>query len=108
MTGVRGSRPSWFNWFPIQSNILSGFTQNDDDVLMVDIGGGRGHDLESFISKFPQIKGRFVLEDLPAVIDDTRDLNQRIEQVKHDFFNPQPIKGKIRHRLNIASLHLFD
>lgn len=107
MTGVRGGRPNWTNWFPIQSNILDGFSGTNEDVLMVDLGGGRGHDLDSFVSKFPEVKGRLILEDLPAVIDDAQNLNPRIEPVKHDFFKPQPIKGKIRCYLIVAILYPF-
>ncbi|PCH06272.1 Winged helix-turn-helix transcription repressor DNA-binding [Penicillium occitanis (nom. inval.)] len=56
-------------------------------------GGGKGHDLNKFITTVPDAKGRYVLEDLPVVIDDTYDRNPRIDAVKHDFFQEQPIQG---------------
>jgi hypothetical protein len=95
MTGVRGARPHWIQWFPIRERILNGASQDDKDVLLVDIGGGRGHDLHRFIETFSDTKGRFVLEDLPVVIDDYRGANARIEPLKHDMFTPQPIHGKV-------------
>ena len=101
MTGTpKGGRSHWVNWFPVRKHILDkapaqdGGGGDDDDatVLMVDIGGGRGHDLDSFIERFPDARGRFVLEDLPTVVADYQDANHRIEPVKHNFFDPQPIK----------------
>jgi hypothetical protein len=95
MTGVRGGRLNWVEWFPVQDRILAGHSHHEDrDVLLVDVGGGRGHDLNTFIQKFPDAKGRYVLEDLPAVIDDYQGANSRIEPVKHDFFKEQPIQGR--------------
>lgn len=93
MTGVRGSRPHWVHWFPVQEELINGSSGKDEDVLLVDVGGGKGHDLNKFITTFPDAKGRYVLEDLPVVIDDTYDRNPRIEAVKHDFFQEQPIQG---------------
>lgn len=93
MTGVRGGKPHWVNWFPIQDRLLEGIRSKASDVVLVDVAGGRGHDLHTFIQKFPNTPGRFVLEDLPAVIDDYRNLNPRIEPMKHDIRIPQPVKG---------------
>ncbi|RYP35043.1 hypothetical protein DL768_011019 [Monosporascus sp. mg162] len=93
MTGIRGSRPSWVEWWPVEARIFQGFVEADGNVLLVDIAGGRGHDVQAFKNKFPNQKGRLVLEDLPAVIDDVKQLDEDIERVKYDFFTPQPIVG---------------
>jgi len=66
-------------------------------VLLVDVAGGRGHDIQAFKKAFPNKKGRLVLEDLPAVIDDISELDEGIERVKYDFFTPQPIKGELKY-----------
>ena len=87
MTGVRGSRPHWVHWYPVQEELIDGSSGKDD------LGGGKGHDLNKFITTFPDAKGRYVLEDLPVVIDDAYDRNPRIEAMKHDFFQEQPIQG---------------
>lgn len=94
MTGVRGSRPHWVHWFPVQDELITGSSGQDEDVLLVDLGGGKGHDLNKFIETFPQARGRYVLEDLPQVIDDCHNRNSRIEALKHDIFQQQPIIGK--------------
>ncbi|RYP04173.1 hypothetical protein DL764_004624 [Monosporascus ibericus] len=93
MTGIRGSRPSWVEWWPVEAKVFQGAEEADGNVLLVDIAGGRGHDVQAFKNKFPNQKGRLVLEDLPVVIDDIKQLDEDIERVKYDFFTPQPIVG---------------
>ena len=94
MTGNRGSRPSWIEWFPVEHNVLRGAKEDDDAVLIVDVAGGRGHDLEAFRRNFPGAKGRMILQDLPGVIDGVRELDLRIERMAYDMFLPQPIEGE--------------
>ncbi|KAI9739069.1 MAG: hypothetical protein M1834_007281 [Cirrosporium novae-zelandiae] len=89
----RGSRPSWVDWFPVQQQLLNGFTGSDKDVLLVDIGGSRGHDLATFRARFKTIPGRLILQDQPHVIDAIEALDEKIERQKHDFFTPEPIEG---------------
>ncbi|KAF2472655.1 S-adenosyl-L-methionine-dependent methyltransferase [Lindgomyces ingoldianus] len=94
MTGVRAARPSWLDWWPVESQIFK-IELKDSDTLFVDVAGGRGHDLLNFKNKFPDKKGRLVLEDLPAVIDGIPTLDERIIVVKYDFFTPQPVKDAL-------------
>lgn len=93
MAGIRGSRPSWIEWWPVETRILREDI-NESAPLLVDIAGGRGHDVQAFHRKFPNHKGKLVLEDLPRVIDDIKELDSEIERVKYDLFTPQPIHGK--------------
>lgn len=92
MEADRGARPSWLEWFPVAERLLEG--AGASDVLMVDVAGGRGHDLVAFAEKFPDAKGRLVLEDLPHVVDESTVDTARIEKVPFDLFKPQPIQGE--------------
>lgn len=95
MEGDRGSRPDWVDWYPVKDQLIHGFKPEDDKaVMLVDVAGGRGHDIALFKKKFPEAPGRLILEDLPQVINDVRDLDPSVERVKHDFFTEQPIKGR--------------
>jgi hypothetical protein len=38
----------WFDYFPVEEKLLSGISAND--VLLIDIGGRRGHDLKANIT----------------------------------------------------------
>ncbi|KAI9661682.1 MAG: hypothetical protein M1821_008920 [Bathelium mastoideum] len=73
--------------------ILANFAGNENDVLLTDVAGGRGHDLEAFVNKFPRATGQFVLQDLPAVISDIKRLNKDIRRQAYDIFTPQPVLG---------------
>lgn len=98
MTAYHQGRPSWMDegFFPVQS-LTEGLNVSAEDVLLVDVGGGVGHDLTEFRRKWPNIPGRLVLQDLPEVIDQAKAQNQAtasfIEPVAHDFFSEQPVKG---------------
>ncbi len=97
LSGNGGTRKHWFEWFPIESEILSASPGAENDTLIVDVGGNKGHDLERLLHQFPQSKGRLVLQDLPSTISSIQELNPGIRAVPHDFFSPQPVKGeKIR------------
>lgn len=94
MAGNRGARKHWIDWFPVESLILSATPGAENDTLLVDVGGGKGHDLERFLRKFPQTKGRLVLQDLPSTINSIQQLSPGIRPMPHDFFTAQPVKGK--------------
>lgn len=91
MEAAAGKRIKWTEWYPVQSRLLDGALE--DTVLMVDVGGGDGHDILHFSSKFPN-SGRLVLEDLGAVTEGIEKLDESIEKISYDFFTEQPIKGK--------------
>ncbi|CAG7947210.1 unnamed protein product [Penicillium nalgiovense] len=91
MEGSRDEIAHWADWFPVQEQLLDGAL--DNHPLLVDVGGNRGHELVGFKEKFPLGPGKLVLEDLPSVIEDIQSLDSDIQRVKHDFFNPQPVKG---------------
>jgi hypothetical protein len=92
MGNAMGARKFWLDWFPVQSKILDG--ADPEKALIVDVGGGRGHDLIAFHKQFPNA-GRLVVEDLPAVLEPLGEFSAFIEQVEHDFLSgEQPVKGK--------------
>lgn len=91
MEGGRDDTSHWTDWFPAQQQLLDG--ASTDFPLLVDVGGGRGHDLLGFKQRFSIGAGRLVLEDLPSVIEDIQKLDSAIQRVKHNFFEPQPVKG---------------
>ncbi|KAJ5189027.1 O-methyltransferase family 2 [Penicillium cf. griseofulvum] len=92
MEGDRGARPSWLEWFPVEDRLLSG-AHPDAETLMVDVAGGRGHDLVAFLERYPDVKGHLVLQDLPHVLEESTIDTERIEKQPFDLFKPQPIHG---------------
>lgn len=65
----------------------------EDEVCVVDLGGGTGHDLLALKARHPDLKGRLVLQELLYMINQVKGKLDGIELVEHDFRNPQPIKG---------------
>ena len=88
-----GRGEDWFQYFPVEATIKD-FPANEENlVLLVDVGGGVGHDLRAFKARFPNLPGRLVLQDLPSVIDSITDIPSGIELLGHDFFDPQPLRN---------------
>ena len=77
-------------FYPVAER-LSGIPK--DEVLLVDVGGGLGHDLRAFKAKYPQVPGRLILQDLKEAIMQMPQSHPELETQVHDFFNPQPVKG---------------
>ena len=92
MGNTMGSRNYWVDWYPVGENLLNG--AKSDTALVVDSGGGKGHDLIAFQEKFPQKQsGSLILQDLRHVLDAAEDLNPAIDKMEYDFFTEQPVQG---------------
>ena len=69
---------------------------DSDAVTLVDVGGGYGQAIKGLRAQYPDIKGRFILQDLAKTInqiDIAQAKTEGFEPMVHDFFNPQPIRG---------------
>lgn len=105
MQGLFGTprRVGWTDgWFPIRERILDGFDQTKGEYCFVDVGGGKGHECELLLEKFPDMKGKLVTQDLPFVINDIEELDGRVERMEHDFTKPQPVKGARAYFLQVC------
>ncbi|KAH8700469.1 putative O-methyltransferase [Talaromyces proteolyticus] len=80
----------WFNIYPVPEKLKC----SPSRVLLVDIGGGVGHDIIAFRKQFPELPGKLVVQDLAHVIDDIQEpLPDSITAVAHNMFDPQPFRG---------------
>ena len=82
----------WFEIYPINSQLFAGFERDSASVFLVDVAGGKGHDISSLRTRFPDLPGRLVLQDLPQTFEDLP-TPVDIEAMPHDMFTEQPIKG---------------
>ena len=96
MSGYRAGKPSWVDpgFYPVQERLIQGMKSGSNEVLLVDVGGGLGHDLELLKQKYPQFPGRLILQDKQDVIDQIPGMKAAFEKTVHDFFTPQPVHGK--------------
>ena len=73
--------------------LVQGFSSNQDAVFFVNVGGAYGQEILEMKQRIPALHGRTVLQDLPNVIKGCSETHG-LEIVAHNFFEPQPIRGK--------------
>jgi 16S rRNA A1518/A1519 N6-dimethyltransferase RsmA/KsgA/DIM1 with predicted DNA glycosylase/AP lyase activity len=78
---------------PIPKPLFESIGSDEKAVVMVDVGGGIGQVTEKTLEENSQVKGRFVVQDLGAIIEEARAKNPNFEVLEYDFFTPQPVKG---------------
>lgn len=90
MSAYAANRPELAEVYPTDELLKHA---HDDSVLLVDCGGGVGHDTSAFARTHPQKPGKLVLQDRPTVIESIISLDPSIQKMEYDFFTPQPVKG---------------
>ncbi|KAG6000380.1 hypothetical protein E4U21_005543 [Claviceps maximensis] len=82
----------WPEIYPTDTIVLAGRSK-PERKLVVDVGGSRGHDLEKFLARHPDIPaGSLILQDLPEAVRNLQ-LPKAIQSQEYDFFTEQPVKG---------------
>lgn len=96
--------------YAVEKTLFPGSGQAPDAPLLVDVAGGLGHDIHEFKKFYPEHPGvsftftikktttdrppkKLILQDLPVVINDVKDIDPSIELMPHDFLTEQPVKG---------------
>ncbi len=64
----------------------------EGEVAVVDIAGGQGHIMEEVRKRNPDIKGRFIVQDLASTFEAVPTPPEGVEFMPHDIFKPQPVK----------------
>lgn len=92
------------NWpmlgmFPFTS-LVEAVKKQPERVFFVDVAGGKGGAMLAVKTELPDdFKGKFILQDLPVVIDAlSPESIPGIEAAPHNIFDPQPVKSKSRSR----------
>ena len=107
---MMASRPSshggmWTDYIP-EKWILGKFASEEagpQEFTIVDIGASSANVLDAFKKRLPTQKVRLILQDLQEVTEGkhhitsmcqmTTNAPEKIQKMKHDFFDPQPVKG---------------
>lgn len=89
MYAQRSSVKNCFNFLNVGEEAKAWPT---DKAVFVDIGGGTGQQCVEIKKKFPDLPGRVILQDLPAVVAEAK-VSDGIEAQAYDFFTPQPVTG---------------
>ncbi|KAA6411440.1 MAG: sterigmatocystin 8-o-methyltransferase [Lasallia pustulata] len=110
MTGYRAAKPAWVDpgSYPVEERLRKGMKQCADEVLLVDVGGGLGHDLKLLKQKHPQRRGQLILHDKEEVMrQQISETSNSFEEMAHEIFTPQPGKGARAYHLH-SVLHDWD
>ena len=88
----------WTKLYPVKENIVN-VPVRIGQALVVDVGGGAGHDLELVRTAWPGVfvaerkEGRLVLQDQESVIAQVTP-KPGLLRMAHNFFEEQPVKGE--------------
>ncbi|KAI9367783.1 O-methyltransferase [Aspergillus egyptiacus] len=93
--GYNLGRPRWMdpNVYPVKERLIHGADPSPDAPFLVDVGGNVGHDLARFRARYPDAPGKLILQDLPMMICQIKDLDPAIVRMEYDFRDEQPSKG---------------
>lgn len=87
------SLPTWLDVVPFASEMMGAEAPQNEDVVFVDVGGGNGSQLAALKEKFPELKGRMILQDRPDVLSKALQV-EGMEKMPYDFETEQPVKGE--------------
>ena len=104
MVERRRGKLEWLDIFPFKERLSNNLRNDQDAVVLVDVGGSQGRELVKFRERYPDIPGKLVLQDLPGPLNGIKSPLEGIEVMSHDFYTPQPVKGQ---RLPIKKLQLL-
>jgi hypothetical protein len=110
MSAYRAGKANWYDkdFYPVAERLIDGFDTSKNEVLLVDVGGGRGHDMQLFAAQHASHPGKLVLQDREPVIASVEKQEELPFACQaHDFFTPQPIKGARAYSLH-SILHDWD
>ncbi|KAI9375457.1 putative O-methyltransferase [Aspergillus egyptiacus] len=99
MSIYRAGKPNWYDrgFYPVPERLIEGFDSSVSDVFLVDVGGGRGHDVSLFLARHPAHPGRIILQDrepvIAGVLAAAPASARAFDAQVHDFFTPQPVCG---------------
>ena len=89
----------WYEVAPVEQILCDLKADDEEAVLLVDVGGDTGADAVNFHKAWPDLRGRIILQDRPdsiAKVDE--EALKPVEAMGHDFFTPQPVRGaKVYH-----------
>ena len=97
MDGCRHGLLPWTapEFFPVKERLFDGADTDPEAPFLVDIAGGIGYRLAQFQRSSTTIPGKLILQDLPDVVIQAKVLFPDIVCMEHNFYEEQPVKGKI-------------
>ena len=79
-------------WLDVVPFAKAAASVEPDSVLFVDVGGSIGHQCARLKTKYRNLPGRIIVQELEENIKAAPQL-EGVEFMIHDFFTPQPVSG---------------
>ncbi|KAJ4376692.1 hypothetical protein N0V86_006808 [Didymella sp. IMI 355093] len=96
--------PTWLDAVSFDTEIAQDV--GVEEVVFVDVGGGNGSQCAALKKAFPELKGRVILQDRPAVLEKALKV-EGMESMAHDFLTEQPVHNARAYYFR-QILHNFD
>ncbi|KAF3010834.1 hypothetical protein E8E13_008765 [Curvularia kusanoi] len=96
--------PTWLDAVSFDTEVAQGV--GAEDVVFVDVGGGNGSQCAALKKAFPELQGRMILQDRPAVLEKARKV-EGMELMAYDFLTEQPVHNARAYYFR-QILHCFD
>lgn len=96
--------PTWLDAVSFDAEVAQG--ASPEEVVFVDVGGGNGSQCAALKKAFPELKGRIILQDRPAVLEKALKVDG-MELMAHDFLTEQPVHNARAYYFR-QILHNFD
>jgi demethylsterigmatocystin 6-O-methyltransferase len=93
MSSFNDGHKNFLDIYPVMERLAPEALSDPGAVMMVDIGGGQGHQAIAMKTKFPTLPGRYVVQDLAHGLPAEKDRTDEVEFMVHDFMTQQPIIG---------------
>ncbi|KAM0304946.1 hypothetical protein ACHAO8_011337 [Botrytis cinerea] len=93
MESFNDGHKNFLDIYPAMERLASEASTDPEAVMMVDIGGGQGHQAINMKRKFPDLPGKYIVTDLAHGLPVNKDENKGVEFLVHDFMTEMPIKG---------------
>ncbi|KAF2152804.1 S-adenosyl-L-methionine-dependent methyltransferase [Myriangium duriaei CBS 260.36] len=108
MASFNQDHQDWLDFYPIQNRLIHGTKSDPAEVFMVDVGGATGSQAIACKARFPNIPGRFIVQDLAHALPRGASTPTGIEIMVHDFFHNQPVQGARLYYLRYISYDWAD
>lgn len=98
MATQRDGLPIFLDVLDFRKEFLKTTSLDDNTPVFVDVGGALGHQCIAIRERYPDLKGRIILQDQDFIVKQVESNPlpgfKNVEVMAYDFFTPQPIKGQ--------------
>ena len=104
MSASREGQKTWLDVVPFEKEFCQDL--KPDTPLFVDVGGGIGQQCLALKTRFPNLPGRIILQEMPQTLPQVLPVDG-MEKMAHDFWTLEPVQGKSPSKNRPNLIHLF-